>query len=543
MKISRYITIGKGIIIGLAILIFSCTELEDENYSQIISSDFEPTEEDLVSLVGSAYVNWRSILLEWNGYWRTQEVTADQVVIPARPNGWVDGGIYRRIHEHAWTADDDNVYQTWNRTYAGITKANRVIYQIESGLVPVTEGKDATLAELRVLRASYYYVLCDVYGNVPIITDFDVPDGFLPEQSTRQEVYDFIVNEITESIPDLSEENNQVTYGRFNKWAAYTLLAKMYLNAEVYTGTSQWDKCIEACNAVINSGAGYILEPDQKSVFVTENQNSKEIIFALPIDDTYTTAWNTFDIHMQTLQPANQATYNLQFTPWGGMCAIPQAISSFDEDDVRLTDNYIYGQQYSASGDMLMATLGSYSGQPLNFINELPGVDQSEEVHGYRLGKFEIEVGSSNILNNDWPLFRYADVLMMKAESMLRNGDTDGAATIVTQVRERSFPDAPEKAIVTGDDLKSGSTYAYGLNNHIETTDEGGDDIEYGRFLDELGWEFAQEGHRRQDMIRFGAFTTKSWLSHSPNGSNKILYPIPRVALNTNPNLTQNTGY
>ena len=524
--------------------LFSCTELEDESFNNIVSKDFTPTtEQEIASIVGSTYVAWRQTFLLWNGVWRSQEVSADQIVIPARPNGWVDGGVYRRIHEHNWTALEDNVFQGWNRTYSGITNCNRVIYQIESDILPLGENAASTLAELKVLRASYYYILMDLYGNVPIVTDFDVPEGFLPEQKSRAEVYQFVVKEILDNIDMLSEANDGTTYARFNKWAAYTLLAKIYLNAEVYTGIEQWGKCIEACDAVINSGAGYILEPDQKNVFVTENEGSKEIIFALPIDETYTTDWNTFDVHMQSLQPANQTTYKLLFSPWGGMCAIPQFIDTFDPEDSRLTQNFIYGQQYSASGEMLMGTLGASSGQPLAYINELPGVDQSEEIHGYRFGKFEIEVGSSNILNNDFPLFRYADVLMMKAECLLRNSKADEAAQIVSQVRERSFKANPSKATVTGDQLMQGSVYDYGLRNHLETTAEGGADVEYGRFLDELAWEFNQEGRRRQDMIRFGVYTTKSWLSHSASADYKKLYPIPQTEINNNINLGQNYGY
>ena len=268
----------------------------------------------------------------------------------------------------------------------------------------------------------------------------------------------------------------------------------------------------------------------------------KEIIFALAIDDNYTTSWNTFDIHLQTLQPANQATYDLELTPWGGMAAIPQFISSFDPDDSRLTNNFIYGQQYASSGEELKVSLGSFNGDPLNYINEIPSVDRSESIHGYRFGKFEIEMGSSNILNNDFPVFRYADVLMMKAESLLRLGSADAAATIVTQVRERAFRTNPDKAVVTGAELMSGAVYDYGLRNENATTQDN-DDITYGRFLDELGWEFNQEGHRRQDLIRFGVFTTKSWLSHEPVGEYRSLYPIPQQALNNNTNLVQNPGY
>ena len=535
------------IILLLSIItIPACTKLKDDPYSTIISTRFNPTKDDLAALVGAGYSQWRFILLDWNGLWRAQEITGDQIVIPKRPWGWFDDGVYQRLHKHTWTTDDDVVRNTWNRTYAGITNCNRIIYQIESGLIPVTEGRESTLAELKVLRASYYAILCDFFGNIPIVTQFDLPQGFLPKQSTRLEVYNFIVKELNDNIPALSSENNVSTYGKFNKWAAYTLLAKMYLNAGVYTGTPKWTECIAACDAVINSGAGYVLEPNQKNVFLTENQGSKEIIFALPMDEDNTDNWNAFDHHMQTLQQENQATYNLKNTPWGGMCAIPQFISTFDQSDARYVNNWIKGQQFNSSGQMLYVAQGDFKNQPLNFVNELPGLEKGESVHGFRLNKFEIKMGSTNRLSNDYPIYRYADILMMKAECLLRTGLPDAAATIVTQVRQRNFTSDPAKAIVTGAQLLQGSSYAYGLQddvNNLHTT-EGGADIQYGRFLDELGWEFEQEGHRRTDMIRFGAFTKKSWLSHSAtNNINRTLFPIPRTEIEKNNNLVQNQGY
>ncbi|MEI6949047.1 RagB/SusD family nutrient uptake outer membrane protein [Paraflavisolibacter sp. H34] len=540
-KNTTYIVSG---LLALSLGMTACTKLKDKSYNEVIESQFSPeTSQDVAALVGAAYVDWRLLLNDWNGVWRAQEVSGDQVVIPARPNGWVDGGVYRRIHEHKWTADEEIVTNGWNRTYRGITTTNRIIYQIESGRIPVTTGKEAILAELKVLRASYYYVLCDFFGNVPIVDRFDVPEGFLPKQNTRKEVYDFVVKEITDNLPLLSAKNDPSTYGRFNKWAAYTLLAKMYLNAEVYTGTPAWQQVISACDAVINSGAGYTLEGAQKSVFRTENQNSKEIIFALPFDEKYVTNWNAFDLHMETLQPENQATYNFQGAPWGGICAIPQYISTFDTDDNRYKLNWIKGQQYTAAGQPINATLGAFAGKPLAYVNEVPGVDKSEAVHGFRLGKFEYKQGAAVQLSNDYPLLRYADVLLMKAEALLRTGQADAAAALVTQVRLRNFPDNPAKATVTGADLQKGSSYSYGLRNHLTSTTEGGADIQYGRFLDELGWEFEQEGRRRQDLVRFGVFTRKSWLSHTPNGDYRSLFPIPRVELNKNANLVQNKGY
>ncbi|QEH43141.1 RagB/SusD family nutrient uptake outer membrane protein [Chitinophaga sp. XS-30] len=540
-KIHLYIAVVTSVI-----TVSACTKLKDQPYSAIISTEFNPTQEDIAALVGAGYSQWRFVLLDWNGLWRAQEVTGDQLVIPKRPWGWFDDGVYQRLHKHTWTTDDDVVNQTWGRTYAGITNCNRILYQIESGLIPITDGKEATIAELKVLRASYYAILCDFYGNVPIVTQFDLPAGFLPEQNTRLEVYNFIVSELVENIPLLNTENNAATYGKFNKWAGFTLLAKMYLNAGVYTGTPEWAKCIAACDSVINSGAGYILEPAQKNVFVTENQNSKEIILAIPMDEDYTNNWNAFDLHMQTLQQENQATYNLRNTPWGGICAIPQFINTFDQSDARYENNWIKGQQYTSAGQMLYVAQGDFTGAPLAFVNELPGLEKGESVHGFRLNKFEIKPGSTNRLSNDYPLFRYAEVLMMKAEALLRNGQPDAAATIVTEVRQRNFTSDPAKAVVTGAQLMMGSSYAYGLKDEVNNqfTNEGGADIQYGRFLDELGWEFDQEGHRRTDMIRFGAFTKKSWLSHAAtNNINRTLFPIPRTEIEKNSNLEQNQGY
>ena len=544
MKIKYQYIIAFTIILS----IFSaCTKLKDTSYNQIISGEFTPTSSELPALAGAAYVDWRGLLLQWNTVYRAQEVTADEMLTPARPNGWVDGGVYRRLHEHKWTTDDDVVINVWTRAYQGITNCNRIIYQVQSGAIPVASKDTASLvAEMKLLRASYYWMLCDIYGNVPIVDRFDVPAGYLPVQNTRKEVYDFIVKDLEENIPKVTDEVSTATYGKFNKWAGLTLLAKMYLNAEVYTGSPEWEKCIAVCDTIINfanATGKFILEPNQKNVFVTENENSREIIFALPFDSKYVNEWNSFDVHMQTLEPENQKTYNLQSSPWGGVCAIPQFINTFDPEDSRLTDNFIMGQQYTASGDSIFGTMGAYVGKPLSYRNYLPGVDQSEEVDGYRLGKFEIAMGATNRLSNDWPLFRYADVLMMKAECLLRTGDADGAAALVTRVRERDFKSDPSKAVVTGAQLLMGSSYDYGLRNHLTSTDEGGANIQYGRFLDELAWEFNQEARRRTDMIRFGVFTKKSWLSHSPNGDYRALFPIPKTEIDKNPNLKQNPGY
>lgn len=538
----------KGIIytcvaLSLAFAAGSCTDLKDTSYNSIVADGFQPTDEDVASLLSSGYVSWRKTMLLWNGVVRAEELGADEDVIPARPNGWVDGGVYKRMHTHKWTSEDDIPLQSWVRTYDGINACNRVLYQIESGQVELGDRQTAIVSELKVLRASYYYLLDDLFGNVPIITRFDVPEGYLPEQNTRKEVYEFIVKELEENIPNLTTEVNSEYYGRFNRWAAESLLAKMYLNSEVFSdGTHKdYDKCVQMCDDVINSGK-YELESTRKNVFATKNEGSKEIIFALPFDETYVDDWNAFDFHMYTLQPENQATYNFQATPWGGVCAIPQFINTFDPDDKRLTDDYISGMQYSSNGDTLKCTMGNLVGQPLNYVNEVNSIDGSEENQGLRWGKFEYAQGITNRLSNDFPLLRYSDVLMMKAEALLRLGRADEAAVLVTEVRKRNFPSHPEKAVVTGEQLMGNTCYDYG-HQDINTVNHDNVNIKYGRMLDELGWEFAQEGRRRQDMVRFGAFTTTSWFSHDASDKTRNLFPIPHSQIQTNGNLKQNPGY
>ncbi len=521
-----YITL----ILALAIAVLnSCTKLNEKVYSEVLQKDFIPTEGDIPALIGPVYSVMRPMMADWQGYFDVEEESADAIVTPARPNGWVDGGTYQRMHKHEWTTQEWQPWNLWNNCYTGINTANRVMYQIESGQIVMTKGKEALLAELRTVRAFYYYLLCDNHGNVPLVTDYTSKE--VPKQSTQLEIYNFVVKELTECIPLLSEEVSTVTYGRFTKWGAKTLLARAYLNAQFYTGTGEWAKCLALCNDVIASGK-YILEPNYKESFKTNNETSRELIFAVPYDETKAQG---FGIHMKTLDPKMRLVFKMEAQPWGGSCAVPQFINTYDPDDSRLKDTWIMGDQLNPDNGTVVISFP-------NYVASIYGPNNSYD--GYRIGKYEIKQGAKSNLSNDFPIFRYAEVLMMKAECLLRTGHADEAAAIVTEVRTRDFKTNPAKAIVTGADLLKGSCYVYGYSlNGVISPIEGGADIAYGRFLDELGWEFAAEAHRRQDLIRFGVFSTKTWLNHKPNGATKKLFPIPQEELNKNPNLKQNPGY
>lgn len=527
MKIKKYF------VLVLTICAFACTDLSEEPYDQLLPPDLDSSPEILQALAAPAYTSLNDVFFGWHGYFDLQEESADVIVTPARPNGWVDGGTYRALHMHEWNSLQSQPGSLWSRSYAAIKIINDNI-----GSFKLLENSESVVAELRTLRAFYYYLLMDSFGNIPVTTEEESGiDGFVPEQLPRAQVFSFIVNEIEESLPSLNKEK---VYGQMNYWAARMILAKLFLNAKVYINEEKWDDAIVQVNDVIDNG-GYALTPTYFDNFETENQNSTEQIFSVVYDEVRS-GWLHY--HWKTLHPASQATYDLGTQPWGGSCAIPQFIDTYDPNDARL-GIWIKGPQFSSAGLPIYNSIDpALSTVQLNYTKDIDGnIDATKEYEGYRVGKFEIEEGTLGPLSNDLPVFRLADAMMIKAECLLRKGESDAAADIVTALRQRNFASASD-AEVTGAELLQGSVYNYGKYENGEViSPEGGDNIAYGRFLDELGYEFAAEFHRRQDLIRFGVFTSKSWFSHVPKGDHKIIFDIPQSALDANPKLSHNPGY
>ena len=528
----------------------ACTDLTETPYDQVTEENFNPTAADLAALMAPVYTPLR-MYMGWYGVLDGMEEAADAFLTPARPNGWYDGGVYKRMHEHRWTTGQGQAGTVWNGSFSGINAANRVLYQIESGILPVNEETAASVsAELKAMRAFYYSLLLDHFGRVPIVTDFT--DTELPQQATREEVYEFVVSELTTVIPNLSEETGQAMYGRMNKYGAQAILSRVYLNAEVYTGTPQWEKVLEVTEAIIAADA-YQLDATYRGPFSRNNHTSPEIILAVPYDAIYATGSN---FHMKTLKPELRYVFNLQAQPWGGSASNPQFIDTYDPDDDRLEDTWLMGDQRDALG------------RGYTFVKHVPGMQSAATLfdHGFPVRKYEIYAGQTGSSDVDFPIVRYAEVLMMRAEALMRLGRA-GAGALVTQVRQRNFKGAAAgKALVTDAELLQGSRYNYGWywydgvvrdmgpdESSLENpkpirgnpVTNGGADIPMGRFLDELGWEFAIEAHRRTDMIRFGVFSTKMWFNHIPheNAATRTVFAIPANAIRTNPNLTQNPGY
>ncbi len=524
-------------LIGLAA---GCSkDLEEKVYSSITEQSYEYGNKDFDAVIAAVYPPMRGVFSH-SAFWTAQEVSADAIVSPPTATGWYDGGQYMRFHYHNWNSEQSNVNDFWSWMYRGVLLANNAIDQIEKDKVPAAspEQKENGLMELRAARAYYYWLICDNFGDAPLVTTVTTE---LPEKSTRKEIYDFVVSELLEIIPKLSEEQGTNMYGRFTKWGAKALLANVYLNAEVYTGESRWNECIAQCDDIINSGK-CALSPNYRDPFRSSGvESSKEVLFTVPYDKTLASG---NDMHMRSWQSELRKKFDLEVTPWGSgtTMGVTQFIDTYDSDDSRIDDTWLRGQQYDINGNMLYGVYDE-PGKPFYIVKDIPDGSYVKEFEGYRMNKFEVAPGTPTNSDTDFPIFRYAQVLMMKAECLLRTNQP-GAGELVTKVRQRAFKDHPAKAVVTDEQLRQNSAYKYGYVEKYVIVDPGNQDpVQLGRMYDELGWEFVWETHRRRDMIRYGLFTKKSWLSHKPMGDYRTVFPIPETVLTSNPKLAQNPAY
>ena len=211
------------IIVGMIFIVPACTNLDEELYSDLAAENFFTTDEENIAALGQAY----SSMTHWGSHtniWTANELSSDELVIPTRGGDWYDGGILLQLHQHEFQPDNNIFNNAWNNAYGPINTVNRLIYQFSS-----IEGADAYEAELRAIRAFYYFHLLDMFGNVPLSTDFT--DTETKPNSTRSEVYNFVKSELDAVIPLLSEKKDATTYGRINKWAALAIRIQLLLNA------------------------------------------------------------------------------------------------------------------------------------------------------------------------------------------------------------------------------------------------------------------------------------------------------------------------
>lgn len=446
------------------------------------------------------------------GYWVMQELTTDEAVI-----AWNDKTI-KDFHYQTWTSGDLFINATFSRLDFQVKNCNEFLRQttdekLQSRGLSASEISEIQgyRAEARYLRALSYWHFLDMFGTVGLVDEDDPTDFFLPEQASQQELFDFVESELIAAADALPEVGAN-EYPRADKGAAWMVLSKLYMNAEVYTGTARYTDAITYLTKI--NTAGYMLHDSYEELFLADNNTNgsqNEFIFSVAFDglNTQTYGGTTFLTHAPVGGTMDPDAFGIN-GGWGGIRTTSALVNKF-QLGVDSRDQF-----YTDGQSLEIADIGSFT-------------------DGYAISKWKnVDVNgvagsdaTGNFTDIDFPMFRLADAYLMYAEAYLRNGGGNAADALsyVNQVRTRAFGDSSQN-----------------ISN-------GGLTLDF--ILDERARELHWEGHRRTDLIRFGKFTGGSyiwpWKGNVPNGaptpSYRNLFPIPANAIAGNPKLQQNPGY
>ena len=476
------------------------------------------------------------------GIYDLQTFGSDEAMIPTRGTDWYDGGIWQELYRHDWTPGHPMLGNAWSYLYKVITLCNRSLELLESHqhLLDEVQYVEYT-AEVRALRAIYYWYLMDLFGRIPIITTSKTSLSQL-QQMPRSQIFKFVCTELQQVCPYLHHENSARPgdyYGRVTYHVACFVLAKLMLNAEVYLDNNwtdgdhpdgsaltisvdgktmnAWEATIYYCDQLEN--ADYKLEELYTSNFEVHNENSNENIWVIPMDkDLY---YNEMQYFFRSWHYRHAAAYG--FTGENGACATKRTLEIFKygtwSEDPRFLFNYYADIVFD--NDVILVR--DRNGEEFEYKPWEVELDLSDspylETAGARMNKYVVDRNATKngkLMDNDIVLFRLADVLLMHAEALLRNGQAEEGQDYFNAVRGRV--DAPEKPLT--------------LQN----------------LLDERLLELCWEGWRRQDLIRFGQYESlfmgDQWDAKvDERDRHTTVFPIPGGMINFNPNLTQNPGY
>ena len=444
-----------------------------------------------------------------------QTLAADQMIWSYENDGGVAG-----IQRNNWTDQNPVILGMFSRAHATVAFANNFLRETTTekldtrGVSASTKAEVVTFrAEARLLRALSYYYLIDLFGQANFVTEEDQVNS-VPNAANRTELFTYVESELKAIETDLlAAKSNE--HGRADKAVAAMILAKLYLNAEVYIGEAKYDECVIELNKIIN--AGYSLTPDYLLNFTADNDTNAakdEIIFPLVSDGTFIQNYGPTTVLVNgsigSIE-ANGAALGVGAGGWGGAIRLRKQFVELFDGGVFITDT----------------RNNIISGTRSKEIMDISNKDQGYVIEKFSNAKSTGGFGADQtFVDTDFPLFRFADVYLMYAEAQLRgatNATQTNALTYVNNLRTRAKnPEAITAADLTLDFI-----------------------------LDERARELHLEAHRRQDLIRFGKFTGGSYnWTWKGNGANGIslpahldLYPIPSASLATSPNLKQNPGY
>jgi len=498
------------LLVSPALGFVACTDLTEVPTSAIAPENFYKNEEEVLGALASVYAQLRQTV---EAYYNVSEVSADEYIVPTRGTDWYDGGRWLELDRQLWGANSptglDDLNSAWLNLFSGVARANGALAAIDNVTFP---DKAIVQAELRTLRAFYYFLLQDLFGGVPIVeTTILVP----PDGNTRAEVFNFIESELNAARTVLPPTWPADMHGRMTKGAADAILASLYLNAEVFAGTvsatgltrgpARWQDAVTAADRIINSGVYSLAEP-WRSNFTYDNHLSPEIILTVKF-------LNTSGLGLNFLMRALH--YN-QYTPqpWNGFATIAETYFAFDPDDQR-RQIFLEGRQFHL---VTGVPVNDNQGNPLVFTPDIPNPDNTFDYTGVRIAKWAVDPGHvQQDAGNDFANFRLADIYLIKAEALNELGRTAEAIALVNQIRARVFTIPEPIAAATPAAFR---------------------DV----ILRERLFELTAEGKRRQDQIRHGKFLLP-WFNKLQREPYRILMPIPQQQRDANPNLVQNAGY
>ena len=463
-------------------------------------------------------------------FWNLQECGTDEVA-----STWLTGEQTSGLTYLSWDANDAWVSDMYYRIYYNIALCNEFLRNANSASF---SGDDEVKmkqykAEVRFMRALFYYHALDLYRNIPMVTENDPVGSYIPPCYTPQQTFDYIESELTDCVGDLLPATT-CPYGEASQGAAYTLLAKLYLNSEVFTGTAKYEECKEACLKVIDMG--YSLESDYSKLFNADNdKRTNEIIFALPVSAEHTVSWgaSTYVVCGQlSMSNANQSPSDFGVTSgWSEFRLRPEFVDKFTQNDIDRKDNGDKRCKFFTTGQT--KDVSSMTDETAGYLSEKWSNLKDDGSTASNTGNDGVET--------DYPLFRLADVYLMYAECVARlkaDWDPWGGGS-----------DASDSNVIAS--RKQGAIYWINLlreragSSDVWASNFSSDDDFLQFILDERARELYHEGYRRTDLIRFGEFTTNKYIWQWKGGthdgqavdSKYNIYPIPSTELTANPNL------
>lgn len=532
--------------VTFAAVAVSCTDLDVDVKSQYTEY---PTQSEvaLEGKMADVYYAFRGAL--GNNYNRYMTFASDEATGLSFDGDYYDGAQNVNPTLHNFKAEDVTL-NYWGDIAGGITKCNKVLDEFKGNTDPLTLSY---ISAARVMRAFYHFILMDSYGDVPVL-DRLYDEGEAIERKPRKEVAEFIEKEILESLPNLSDENNEATYGKPNKWMAEALLVKLYINWGVYTcgdvttydaastANAKLNDCVKYCDDIIASGKFNLNDSYRKKFMYDNGVQIADFIYAMPYDCVSAQGlvygrYRSFR-KIDSGSPVGYYGGTMKNSCAGIVAMNPEFADLFslegDDRNKAVLGGKVYVHDPLTGEETSVPYM--YKDVQLEFTKTITlkeggdeqlnaGADTDGWRQGWRSIKFypnpnEYSAYSRN-QSNDVPIFRFADIILTKAEAILRganatNGDTP--QSLMNQIR--GYVHAPEI-------------------DHAPSLQE---------LLDERGREFFDENWRRNDMIRFGTFENeygfhKKGFPNAQFDKTRRIFPVPQSVLNENTNWKQNSGY